>query len=83
MLGEYGTASGASAGEVMDRLAAAAESRAASPAARGLLLSALTKLAAQSGAPLTPAAREIVDSAAASADPDLQQRALEQQALLR
>lgn len=83
VLGEYGTVSGSSAGEVMDQLADIPETQTVSDAVRGYMLTAFGKLAAQSGAPLTAAAHEILQSASRSANPDLQQRALELQSLLR
>ena len=83
VLGEYGMGAGAGAGEIMDQLAAITEAQSVSDTVRGYMLTAFGKLASQSGAPLTPAAQELVHSAAASANPDLQQRALELQALVR
>ena len=74
---------GAGPGEIMDQLAAITEAQSVSDTVRGYMLTAFGKLASQSGAPLTPAAQELVHSAAASANPDLQQRALELQALVR
>lgn len=50
---------------------------------RGVLLLALGKLSAQSGRQLTPDAQVLLTAATASSSVELQQRALEVQALLR
>lgn len=83
MLGEYGTASGVAASEVMDQLCSIVETQNVSDTVRGYMLTAFGKLASHFGQKLTPAAEEIQHSASLSANPDLQQRALELQALLR
>ena len=83
MLGEYGTASGIAASEVMDQLCSIVETQNVSDTVRGYMLTAFGKLASHFGQKLTPAAEEIQHSASLSANPDLQQRALELQALLR
>lgn len=83
MLGEYGTASGVAASEVMDQLCSIVESQNVSDTVRGVMLTAFGKLASHFQQKLTPAAEEIQHSASLSANPDLQQRALELQALLR
>lgn len=53
------------------------------PQVKGWVVSALGKLAAQAGRPLTPDAAALVEAAARSEAVELQQRALEVQALLR
>lgn len=50
---------------------------------RGYLLSAIGKICAQAGIGLTPDALELLHSAKTSRNVDLQQRALEVEALLR
>ncbi len=49
---------------------------------RGYILSALAKLAVHSGRPFTPEAQEVVQAALGSRNVDLQERALEAQALV-
>ena len=83
VLGEYGTASGVTASEVIDQLCSLVETQNVSDTVRGVMLTAFGKLASHFGQRLTPAAEEIQHSASLSANPDLQQRALELQALLR
>ena len=83
VLGEYGTVAGASAGEVMDQLCAITDTQSVSDGVRGFMLTAFSKLVAQSGTRLTPAAQEIVHAAASSVSTDLQQRALELETLCR
>lgn len=67
----------------MDQLSSICETQNVSDTVRGYMLSAFGKLAAHSGNKLTPAAQELQITASMSANPDLQQRALELQALLR
>lgn len=83
VLGEYGTVSGVKAGDVMDQLCAITEAQNVSDTVRGYMLSAFSKLAVHSSSGLTPAAQEVQHMASMSANPDLQQRALELEALLR
>lgn len=83
MLGEYGTVSGTSASDIMDQLCSITETQNVSDAVRGYLLSAFGKLVTHSNSRLTPAAEEAQHTAKMSANPDLQQRALELEALLR
>ena len=83
MLGEYGTVSGSSASDVMDQLSSISETQNVSDAVRGYMLTAFGKLASHSGVKLNPAAKELQETATLSANPDLQQRALELEALQR
>lgn len=83
MLGEYGTSSGVPGSSVMDKLAAIVDYQNVSDDVKGFLIVALTKLACQTGTFLTQQAQEVVHDAVNSRNIELQQRALEQQALLR
>ena len=80
-MGEYGTVSGVSASEVMDQLSSISETQNVSDTVRGYMLTAFGKLASHSGTRLTPAAEEVQHLATLSANPDLQQRALELEAI--
>lgn len=82
VLGEYGALAPGGAAAARDRLVATGEAAALSDPIRGYLLSALAKLAAQSGLPLGAGGEELVSAAASSHSADLQQRALEMRALL-
>ena len=82
VLGEYGAMAPGGAAAARDRLVATGEAAALSDPIRGYLLSALAKLAAQSGLPLGAGGEELVAAAACSHSADLQQRALEMRALL-
>ena len=82
VLGEYGPLYAAQgAPSVMAKLVAVLDQQAVSDTSRGYLLSALGKICCQSGASLTRDAEAFVRSAASSRNADLQQRALEIQAL--
>lgn len=70
-------------GGVLGALGRLAEGGALSDHVRGYLLTAMAKLVAQGGGALPPVAEQAVEDAAASRNTDLQQRALELQALLR
>lgn len=83
VLGEYGTLSGQSAENIMDKLAAIPDTQSATDEVKGMLLLALGKLSTQSGCKLTADAQALLDAATASSNVELQQRALEVQALLR
>ncbi|KAL4452296.1 hypothetical protein ABPG75_007958 [Micractinium tetrahymenae] len=84
VLGEYGRlASRCGVEGVMDRLAAIPEAQTADDEVRDWAVSALGKLAAQSGRPLTRDATALLEAAARAESVALQQRALEVQALLR
>ena len=67
----------------MDQLCGITETQNVSDTLRGYMLSAFSKVAVHSGGRLTPAAQELQHVASMSANPDLQQRALELSALLR
>mmetsp|Transcript_39384 Transcript_39384/g.111611 ORF Transcript_39384/g.111611 Transcript_39384/m.111611 type:complete len:951 (-) Transcript_39384:233-3085(-) len=82
VLGEYGplyAPQGASG--VIGKLVAVLDQQTVSDSSRGYLLSALGKICCQTGASLTRDAEAFVRSAASSRNADLQQRALEIQAL--
>lgn len=83
VLGEYGTTSGLSASEVLDRLSAISETQSVSDLVRGHILSAFSKIIAQNGVNLTSASEELQEAALNSSNPDIQQRALELEALIR
>jgi AP-4 complex subunit epsilon-1 len=83
VLGEYGRLAGRSEEGVMDALAAIPETQAGDDEVKGWVVSALGKLAAQAGRPLTPDAAALVEAATCAESVELQQRALEVQALLR
>lgn len=83
VLGEYGTVSGSRATEVMDHLCSIQETQNVSDAVKGYMLTAFGKLASHSNSRLTPAAEEAQYTASMSANPDLQQRAMELEAILR
>ena len=67
----------------MDRLSAILDTQSVSDLVRGYLLSAFSKLVAHHGSPLTAAAREIQEAALSSSNPDIQQRALELESIIR
>lgn len=83
VLGEYGTLADVGATGVLMALGTLAEKSTPSDFVRGYLLSAMAKLTIQSGVPLPAAVEQAVHDAATSRDTDLQQRALELQALLK
>lgn len=82
MLGEYGTLAPGGAPAVLERLVDLAEGQALPDEVRGYLLTALAKLHAQAGLPLSPPAAQLLHDAASSHNVDLQLRALQTQALL-
>lgn len=83
VLGEYGApGSPERAFDVITKLVAVVDQQTVSDSAKGYLLSALAKLCCQTGASLTRDAEVFVRSSASSRNADLQQRALEIQALL-
>jgi AP-4 complex subunit epsilon-1 len=82
-LGEYGAPNDPErAYNVITKLVALVDQQTISDSAKGYLLSALAKLCCQTGASLTRDAEVFVRSSASSRNADLQQRALEIQALL-
>lgn len=81
VLGEYGHTASCGAEEVMDRLAAIDAVYKVDDSTRGYVLSALAKLAAHARIPLTAEAKGLLTAALTSRNNDLQQRALEVQAL--
>ena len=83
VLGEYGTISGTSAASVMDQICAVQDRQTIDDGLRGYMLSALAKLSTHGGTSLTAAAEELLNSAIHSRNVNLQQRALEVDALLR
>ncbi|CAL8463047.1 g2581 [Coccomyxa elongata] len=82
VLGEYGTLAPGGAPAVLERLVDLAEGQALPDEVRGYLLTALAKLHAQAGLPLSPPAVQLLHDAASSHNVDLQLRALQTQALL-
>jgi hypothetical protein len=82
VLGEYGTLAPIPAADVMGRMCATADTHSFGDATKGFLLAAVGKLAAQARMPITPAAEELLHASQSSHNIDLQQRALEVQALL-
>lgn len=82
MLGEYGTLAPGGAPAVVERLVDLAEGQALPDEVRGYLLTALAKLHAQAGLPLSSPAAQLLHDAASSHNVDLQLRALQTQALL-
>lgn len=83
VLGEYGAPNDPErAYNVITKLVALVDQQTISDSAKGYLLSALAKLCCQTGASLTRDAEVFVRSSASSRNADLQQRALEIQALL-
>ena len=83
MLGEYGTLADIPVESVIDKLAGILDSHTASDAVRGYLITALGKLCSQAQRSPTPQAQQVLHDAAHSRNLDLQQHALEIQALLR
>jgi len=83
VLGEYGAPGSAErAHDVITKLVAVVDQQTVSDSAKGYLLTALAKLCCQTGASLTRDAEVFVRGSASSRNADLQQRALEIQALL-
>eukprot|EP00891_Asterochloris_glomerata_P002814 jgi/Astpho2/2814/fgenesh1_pm.00050_%23_25_t len=82
VLGEYGTCAGATAQSAIDKLAAIIDTQGAGDTVRGYLIVAFTKLCAQNSCQLTEEAELVLHDALISRNTELQQRALELQALL-
>ena len=82
VLGEYGTVSGASAATVLDQICAVEDRQTVDDGVRGYMLSALAKLSTHSGLALPSSAEDMLHSATHSRNVNLQQRALEVEALL-
>ena len=83
MLGEYGTLAEIPVDSVIDKLAGILDSQKVTDSVRGYLITAFGKLCSQSQSRLSPQAEQLVHEAATSRNLDLQQHALEIQALLR
>jgi len=83
VLGEYGTLADIPVDSVIDKLAGILDSHSASDSVRGYLITALGKLCSQAQCNLSPQADQLLHDAANSRNLDLQQHALEVQALLR
>lgn len=83
MLGEYGTLAEIPVDSVIDKLAGVLDTHNANDSVRGYLITALGKLCCQAQRSLSPQAQQVRHDAANSRNLDLQQHALEIQALLR
>lgn len=83
VLGEYGTLADIPVDSVIDKLAGILDSHSVSDAVKGYLITALGKLCSQAQCSLSPQAHQLLHDAANSRNLDLQQHALEVQALLR
>lgn len=83
VLGEYGTVSGVTAGTIMGQICAVEDKQTVDDGVRGYMLLALAKLSTHSGVALPPSAEDMLHSATHSRNVNLQQRALEVEALLR
>ena len=83
MLGEYGSLADIPLDSVIDKLAGILDSHSVSDAVKGYLITALGKLCSQAQCSLSPQAHQLLHDAAHSRNLDLQQHALEIQALLR
>lgn len=82
-MGEYGSLADIPVDSVIDKLAGILDSHSVSDAVRGYLITALGKLCSQAQCSLSPQAHQLLHDAANSRNLDLQQHALEIQALLR
>lgn len=83
VLGEYGTLADIPVDSVIDKLSGVLDTHTASDSVRGYLITALGKLCSQAQRSLPPHADQVLHEAANSRNLDLQQHALEIQALLR
>lgn len=83
MLGEYGTLADIPVDSVIDKLAGILDSQKVTDSVRGYLITAFGKLCSQAQSSLGPQAQQLLQEAATSRNLDLQQHALEIQALLR
>ncbi|KAL3152008.1 hypothetical protein ABBQ32_001127 [Trebouxia sp. C0010 RCD-2024] len=82
VLGEYGTLADIPVDSVIDKLAGIVDTHSATDAVRGYLITALGKLCSQAPCNPSPQAQHLLHEAANSRNLDLQQHALEIQALL-
>ncbi len=83
VLGEYGTLADVPVDSVIDKLAGILDTQNVTDSVRGYLITALGKLCSQAQCNLSPQAHQLLHDAANSRNLDLQQHALEVQALLR
>ncbi|KAL0026447.1 hypothetical protein WJX79_010441 [Trebouxia sp. C0005] len=82
VLGEYGTLAEVPVDSVIDKLAGILDTQNVTDSVRGYLITALGKLSSQAQCNLSPQAHQLLQDAANSRNLDLQQHALEVQALL-
>jgi len=83
VLGEYGAlVSGRTPSEVMDMLCSVVDCQPEGGNVEGPVLTAITKVAAQTGAPLTAPAASLMKHSMSSSSTDLQQRAYELRAVI-
>lgn len=83
VLGEYGTLADIPVDSVIDKLVGILDTQNVTDSVRGYLITALGKLCSQAQCNLSPQAHQLLHEAANSRNLDLQQHALEVQALLR
>lgn len=83
VLGEYGTLADIPVDSVIDKLVGILDTQNVTDAVRGYLITALGKLCSQAQCNLSPQAHQLLLDAANSRNLDLQQHAMEIQALLR